>query len=91
MAAHVARHVGRPSAPPVPPADPAELIGIPPGRTAYRMPSRSRGRHRPPSRMGTPLAVVGGVAGVAATAVSVKVGATAAVSSLALSLENLIR
>ena len=91
MATHVARHVGRPSVPPVPPADPAELIGIPPGRTAYRMPPRSAGRHRSPSRMGTPLAVVGGVAGMAATAVTVKLGATAAVSSLALTLDHLIR
>jgi len=85
------RHRGVDLVPPPPPGDPAELVGIPRGRVAYRLHTLPEGRHRSRGRYARSRAVLGGVAGMTVTAVTVKIGAAAAVSSLALSIQNLIR
>jgi hypothetical protein len=85
------RHDDLSHLPPPPLADPAELVGIPAGRTAYRLDTSPGGRHRGEARFGRSVAVVGGVAGMAVTAVTFKVGAAAAVSSLSLSIQHLVR
>ncbi len=90
MPAHAAPRPGRRTAPPPPIATAADRVGIPSGRDAYRMPRSARGRHGAPSRHPVALAA-GGVAGMAATALTVKVGVVAALAHLVMAVQALGR
>ncbi len=89
MAAHAAPLYR--TAPPPPAAPEGELLGVPMGRSAYRMPTSSHRRHRAPHRHSGAFAVVGGVTGMTVTAITVKTGAVAAISSVVVAAQALFR
>lgn len=90
MPAHAAPRSLRRPAPPPPIATAADRVGIPPGRDAYRMPRSALGRHGAPSRRPVALAA-GGAAAMAVTALTVKVGAVAALAHLVMAVQALGR
>ena len=88
MSAHAAP---RDCPPPPPAAAEDELMGVLMSRSAYRMPAPSHPRHRAPHRHSGGLAVVGGVTGMTFTAITVKTGAVAAISSVVVAGQALFR